>query len=1003
MKKVTLFSADIDTKGIVSQLADYKRSLEELKKAQKSLDTTTKAGAEAFVKNQAQIKSIKAESSKYEKALVQLNDSSGKFVNVQKGLDNALNKQISSIQGARDSNKELLAIRNNLNLNSKEGIAAQKRINEQLDKNNAFIKDNVSGYEKQKIGIGDYEGALRKVFPSLGGITTKLKDVQSGLKQAGIGFKRSGDASAEASSNISMVGDSMGASQRSTVEATTSTIGYNTAQATTSTVTDKSTTSTIGYATAQAGATTSTNLASKSLKLFRIALISTGIGAIVVALGSLIAFLSTTQAGIDQITKVTKPLTVIFSRLFGIVQNVGKSLFDAFSNPKQVLLDLVDFIKNNVINRFKAFAVIIEGFKNFDVEQITNGFAQAATGVEDVIGKVKKASLESAKFLKESIDLGKELRQIGIDIEKQEAGIASQRARANDAIKEQELIAKDSSKTSAERNAAAQEAARLQDEQITKEEDIIKLKIKELKLNQSLNDTSREELKELDELEAQLITKGGERRKSELKFLTATTAFKKEEAKKAVEAEKKRLDTIKRISDAEIEASKIKLELLQKENEANSALDNLAKEQILRDERIKILDSEVKAYEESEEFKNALDVERQVKYLEFNQQRISINEEFATSSQEIAVENGLKELESIRAKNQSILESGQRVTEELQKIENERIENVFEAEVSQLQLAFDNKLISEAEFQTQKSELIKAFKDDQTELELQYEAGEAERKANIFENELELRRLNGESIFQLKLEELERQRLAEISNANLTAEEIASINAVYNKKTDDVNEASEAAKVDNALATASALSGLLKELAAENKELAIAAAIIDAGLAVQKTLASVPFPANILASATIGIKAAKNVQNIRKAEKGISFQGTLQGASHAQGGINLGNGVEAEGGENMYTANGQTHIVNKKASSLINRLGIMGALSYINQREGGGVALNIPTSYASKGGLISTMKGGNVEIDYNKMAQAFEAGASRVTNTVSVSEINGVNNNIAQVDEFSTV
>ena len=79
MKKVTLFSADIDTKGIVSQLADYKRSLEELKKAQKSLDTTTKAGAEAFVKNQAQIKSIKAESSKYEKALVQLNDSSGIF------------------------------------------------------------------------------------------------------------------------------------------------------------------------------------------------------------------------------------------------------------------------------------------------------------------------------------------------------------------------------------------------------------------------------------------------------------------------------------------------------------------------------------------------------------------------------------------------------------------------------------------------------------------------------------------------------------------------------------------------------------------------------------------------------------------------------------------------------------------------------------------------------------------------------------------------------------
>jgi hypothetical protein len=160
---------------------------------------------------------------------------------------------------------------------------------------------------------------------------------------------------------------------------------------------------------------------------------------------------------------------------------------------------------------------------------------------------------------------------------------------------------------------------------------------------------------------------------------------------------------------------------------------------------------------------------------------------------------------------------------------------------------------------------------------------------------------------------------------------------------------------------------------------------------------------SLVPAALVAVKTAKNISTIRKAEKGISFQGTLQGASHNGGGINLGNGVEAEGGENMYTANGNTHIVNKKASSLINRLGIMGALSFINQREGNGVALNTPTSFAQKGGLISTLGGGNAEIDYSKMAQAFEAGASRVQNTVNVNDINSANTNITEVNDFTTV
>ena len=1007
MKKITLFTADIDTKAIIKQLADYKQSLEKLKVAQKSLDTTTAKGAEQFVKNQVEIKKTRAESAKYEKVLTQLSASTGKFETVEKSLSSALKKEVTTINQARESNKKLLAIRNNLNLNTKKGAEAQVKINAQLDKNNAFIKENVSGYEKQKIGIGDYEGALRKVFPSLGGMISGLKGAKEGLEKVGIGFKRSGDSAQGATASFSGVGTSMASSNLSTEAATTSTIGYGRAQVTSGAATDKSTASTIGYAAAQKTAAVSTGAGSKALKLFRVALISTGIGAIVVALGSLIAFLSTTQAGVDAVSKVTKPLGVIFSRVFGIVQDLGAGLFEAFSNPKKLLTDLVDFIKNNVINRFKALAVIIEGFMNFDVKQIANGFAQAATGVEDVIGKVQNAGKASAKFLKESIELGNQLRKIGIEIEEKEAGIASQRAKANDEIKKQELLAKDSSKTGKERNDAAKEAARLQDEQITKEEDILRLKIQELKLNQSLNDTSREELKELDELEAELVVKGGQRRISELKFLTATTAFKKEEAKKALDRAKKAIETIERNSDAEIAASKIRLQLLADENENDNTLSKIEKARILRDERIKILDTEKQAYKDSVDFKNDLDSERQLKLLEFSQERININKLFSEENIELALNESEKILEYFKSVNQSKISESKRVNAELFAAEDERINKLYFKEIETLQQRLSENLISQEEFDASLIALNEQTASEVAALNKAFDDTEKERKITDFENALELRRQNGESEFQLRIEELDRLRAEEIRIADETGADIALINEKYDNKVTKVDDLSSKQKVDNAAKAAGQISGIMKQLAGENKEIAITAAIIDGALGIQSILAEYPkFDggfAMVAAIAASAITTATSLSTIQKAEDGISFQGTLKGASHANGGINLGNGIEAEGGENMYTSGGNTHIVNKKASSLINRLGIMGALSYINQREGGGIALSAPTSYAQKGGLISTLGGGNVEIDYSKMAQAFEAGASRVQNTVNVNDINSANNSITQVNDFTTI
>ena len=441
-EKITIAELDIDNSALVKSAADTKKAIDSLKEAQKQLKKSDKDTAEQQVKNDVALKKLNTTYREQTKVIGELNLETQKEVNLQRQITVATTKQIKSIDGARKSNKELLAIRNKLNLSTKQGQKALTDINTKLDKNNKFIKENVSGYEQQKIGIGNYEGALRSVFPGMNGVLNTLKTTKTAL-----------DAQ-----KVAMV-----------------------------------------------ASTTATNLSSKALRIFKIALISTGIGAIVVVLGSLIAFLLSTQEGIDKITAVTKPLQVIFQSILGVIQKLGKTMFEAFSNPKQLLMDLVDFIKTNVINRFKAFAVILEGIKNFDLKQVTDGILQATTGVENLIDKTLNAAKATKDFLGEAIDTGLRLRQIGIDIEQKEAELVLTRQKLLDQIAEQELIAKNTALSGARRNEAANEALRLSRELAQAEKDVINLKIEEEEITQSLNDSGREDLKILNQLKADAI------------------------------------------------------------------------------------------------------------------------------------------------------------------------------------------------------------------------------------------------------------------------------------------------------------------------------------------------------------------------------------------------------------------------------------------------------------------------------------------------------------------
>lgn len=469
-EKIVVAELDINTEAFLKAAQNTKAVLNSLKKQNQELKKSGQESSQQFVKNEVAIKRLNAQYTEQKNVLVSLNSANTDFVKTSEAVNKAVNKNVVSIQEARNNNKELLKIRNQLNLQTKSGRQALTQINTKLDENNKFIKENSDAYSKQKLNIGNYQSALSGLNPTLSRNIGLLVQIRDGLR---------------------------------------------------------------AQAAAMNTSTAATNTTSKSLKLFRLALISTGVGAIVVALGSLITFLTSTQKGIDAVTKVTTPLKVIFQSLIGVAEKVGEFLFDAFSNPKKAISDLWEAIKTNIVNRFTGLAdtfgalgrVIKSTFElDFTAAKEALGdlgesITQTITGVDNLPDKIRKGAEATSEFLAEAIARGKEIRQLNIDIENAEIRLTRSRAESNRIIKEQNKIAEDTTKTLVEREEAAKRSIEESEKLLKQEEEILDLTIKKVKLEQQSNDSGRAGELELAELEA----KRNEKATQQLELQTTQT------------------------------------------------------------------------------------------------------------------------------------------------------------------------------------------------------------------------------------------------------------------------------------------------------------------------------------------------------------------------------------------------------------------------------------------------------------------------------------------------
>jgi hypothetical protein len=234
------------------------------------------------------------------------------------------------------------------------------------------------------------------------------------------------------------------------------------------------------------------------------------IGLLVTSLFALGAAFSKTQGATDALNKVFKPLGIALEYVVGFVQDLAAKylpqLTTAFENPKQALMDLVDFIGNNLLNRIKAFAVIWEGIINLDVKKIANGILQFGSGVENVIDKLQAAAGAVADFANGVIDTANQILAMERALEDAESKLLLSQAKLNRMIEERRSLLENEQELNKNRLKAGEEALKLIQQNAALELDVLNKRIALAEKNASLNGIDRKEQFEINKLLAERDT-----------------------------------------------------------------------------------------------------------------------------------------------------------------------------------------------------------------------------------------------------------------------------------------------------------------------------------------------------------------------------------------------------------------------------------------------------------------------------------------------------------------
>lgn len=931
-KDLNISIAEYEKQAKAAKKANDPKSYNELRIKQQELKNSYKRQTEALSLVQTQLKSVRKEyglGTKMIDAYAQKEERNISFIQKTNG-------SIDQLSTALSKNK---AVYKSLSKEERENTQIGKRLLKIIQDHDKEYKELHRSMGNTNVDVGNYKTAIQDAFQTGDLFNSGLQEIVG---------------------RIPVVGGTL----------------------------QKTTKSLQSYVLGQRTSAAATSGTSKSLKLFKIALISTGIGAIVVAIGTLVTAFASTQKGINAVNRVLTPLKVVIQSLWGGVQKLGITMVEAFSSPKETVKALWQTLKTQLINRitgivdtFKFLGKTIQAAFELDFKAVKENanklgesVTQTITGVDEFSKKVATAAKQTGQFLNEAIQRGKRIAKLQEQISKSEADFITKVAEGKEQFKAQNKIAEDQTKTLSEREAAAQKSIEILRDTNQEQRKRNALELELLTIKAKSNDTSDADKAEIAKKVAELKDANAALYESETTQQNKLNTIRKEAQSKAIAAAQKRVD-------AELKASKTKLDIYIAENKDKAkTLDGLLKyEQIVHDKKVSLLKEELKNKKKTKE--------------EYDLEILNLSKDLAQRQAELTSEHASKELDIYIAKNKSKIDSETRLTDELVDEEEKRLQTIYDKRIEILEQQREDSLVSEQDYLLQKLQLQEDFLQQQKDLDNSVNEQKeedknlaAEAEQTDWENSMETRALHGASEFELARANMERQKKAEIAAAKKTGADVSKINAKYAAINKQINKDEQNAKIAGASAVLDGLSSLLGQETAAGKAVAVAKATMDTYKAANLALSTYPPPFGAIAagvSIATGLVNVKKIMstkadvpktggNIPKAEHGAAFN--IGGKRHSAGGTKFygedGTAFEAEKDEMLI-------VLNRAASHAF------AGLSELNEQHGGN-AFASPQNYLAAGGLVSRGGVTNITntnnnapvIDYEKLGDIIAAKLS---------------------------
>lgn len=889
-----------------SEYRNYEKTMKELKKDEEANAETIKKTAHAMEENRRITTQTVAARQHLRKEVDNAMKIEKDHTDAVNKANIALNMQVNSIAKAQEANRLMREAVRQLTDAEDEGGEMRKKLNAQINNNTEYIKTYSDELVRQKMTVGDYKEQV------------KLAMVE--LKNGGMTFKSLGIVSSQFAK---ILNSDMKAGWAAVTQGGNAFVGV--------------------------------------LKLVKTAIAATGIGALILLLGSLIAMFTKTQKGVE---------------LFGkAMASVG-----AFVD---VIIDRLSLLGDAVVKIFSG-----------DFVGAANTAKQAMTGIGDEIARETK--------------LAWELKDALIELEKQETMLNMKRSAGRAVIEEQKRIADDTTKSLNERIAASQKAFDLEMSLGRESIEIGKKKLAnmlgELELSEQANqlikdmaagavtadeaisklglsNSTVEDLKEfaslfgeVSQLEAEMNSRSKEsqNKANQLRKEAAASAQASRDAEKA-EVRKAEDELLKLVTDArvkqrtEVERSYDRqIEDLRTRLQRETTLTVKAREAI--NQQIAALEKQKEADLQKlsdEALKREIETAQKTIELKFAAVEAGTAKEYALKLE--ALENQMKmELQNVELTEEQKLLVKDKYAKQIADLEKQQAAETAQRQAEEIALRYETELSLLDMANTEKIAKLTEMGASEAQINQAQAAAELERLEELHAQQVEalanLKQREGETETEYNARRLETQKAQAETEAAIVTAKVNAQKSAYNSLSDAIAMMGEQ---NTAFAKLS-------------KVLALAEIAINTGKALAAGIAqaqSVPFPANLGAIATT---VATILANIATATK------TVKSAKFATGGTVTGEGTATSDSIPAMLSNGES-VLTAKATSMFAPV-----LSTFNQ-IGGGVPIQATETANSVAGE-------------EMLARAFMQGAAALPNpVVSVVDINTGQKRVAQVEMLANL